>query len=514
MGGAAAPAQGRHGWRCEVIYRDKRVLFFDTSALESVENVTLTMNPPQKRGPCVFLEKEWEAETFRPFSIIRWQGLYRLYCRVRVGGAGALSFLTSEDGINWSRPDLGVVEFGGSTANNLVDMQGASPDETCVFVDPTAPVEHRFKMILHRPFEGMFLMTSPDGLRFRRVPGLLLHHHTDNHMSAFWDEEAGRYRIYLRGGDRANPVPPTKGARMVVLAETDDLFKPLATINDAPDPWDYGIERPGPDGKPVRPLPPINRELPKALAMDEFDPPQADLYQAAAVHYCPGVYFAFPTLYYHYPAPPEGFINDGTLDLQFAASRGGVLWQRDFRGSYVRLDLPGGPCTKQMHMLHGIVPGEQTLQQYHVGSDRTHGQGRTPENPKPHFPLVPGQPIAFRVEQRMDGFVSADSDYRGGRLLTAPFEIRSDRLRLNIDTSASGDARAALVDDGGWEIPGFGLEDSDRIQGNDTRYTVTWKGREDVSALIGRQVRLLLRSRSARLFAVYPEDPQPSGDTF
>ncbi len=497
-----------------MIFRDRRLLFFDTSGIESLHNVTLTMNPPLKRGACVHLEKEWEIDALRPSSIVRWDGEYRLYCRVKIGDTGALAFLTSSDGIEWTRPDLGVVEFAGSKRNNLVDMQGLSPDEICVFVDPTGPDEHRFKMILHRPFEGTFLMTSPDGLRFKRAPGLLLKHHNDNHMSAFWDEEAGCYRIYLRGGDRSRPVPPARGGRMVVLAETDDLFKPLPVRENPPDPWEHGMWRPDADGMPIRPLPPINRELPKVLAMDELDPPEADLYQAAAVHYCPGVYFAFPTLYFHYPSPPEGFINDGTLDLQFAASRGGVLWQRSFRGSYVRLDLPGGPCSKQMHMLMGVIPGERTLQQYHVGSERTHGQDRTPQNPKPHFQPQLGQPAVFRVEQRMDGFVSADSGYEGGRLVTAPFQIGAPQLRINIDTSASGEAHAALLDEKGWEIPGFGLEDSDRIQTNDTAHVLTWKRSADVSSLAGRPVRLLLKSRGAKLFAVYPEDPNPTGEAF
>ncbi|MEO0248953.1 MAG: hypothetical protein ABIN58_05295, partial [candidate division WOR-3 bacterium] len=57
----------------------------------------------------------------------------------------------------------------------------------------------------------------------------------------------------------------------------------------------------GPDGRIIQPLAGINRELPKVLGMDELDPPEADLYQAAVAHYAPDAYLAFPTLYYHYP---------------------------------------------------------------------------------------------------------------------------------------------------------------------------------------------------------------------
>jgi hypothetical protein len=249
----------------------------------------------------------------------------------------------------------------------------------------------------------------------------------------------------------------------------------------------------------------VNEELPSVISPDEFDPPEADIYQAAAAQYLPDAYLAFPTLYYHHPWAPEGFINDGYLDLQFASSEDGISWRRDFRGSYVRLDLPDGDCTKAMHMLVGMAPHGHLISQYYTGGRRSHGEGRVAADTKPeHEPNRIGDPIAHRLEQRIDGFVSADSAYTGGMLVTKPFEVRSGTIRLNIDTSASGDAHAALLDESGAEIPGFGLADSDRIQGNDTRWALSWRKSADVSSLVGRRVKLLLKSRSAKLFAVYP----------
>jgi hypothetical protein len=248
----------------------------------------------------------------------------------------------------------------------------------------------------------------------------------------------------------------------------------------------------------------VNKELPSVISPDDLDPPEADIYQAAAVQYLPDAYLAFPSLYYHHPWYPEGFINDGYLDLQFASSRDGVEWRRDFRGSYVRLDLPDGPCTKMMHMLVGTIPHGDRLSQYYVGGRRSHGEGRTPDARPERQPPKIGDPIAFRLEQRIDGFVSADSGYTGGTLVTRPFLLESPNLRLNIDTSASGVAHAALLDEDGAEIPGFGVEDSDRIQGNDTQYVLTWRKESDLSTLRGKKVRLLLQSRSTKLFAIYP----------
>ena len=486
-----------------MLFGDNRLLFFDNRHIESAENVTLTLNPPAKVGPCLHIEEEWEMKGARAHCVVEWQGQYRLYYKVGLGNdRSALAIAVSDEGITWERPDLGVVEFNGSTENNLVELDGR-PNEVCVFVDPTGPDEHRFKLVCHSPAEGgMYLMTSPDGLTFKRAPGHLLQFITDNNNSSFYDPRIGKYVIYLRGWDRSRAMPPIEGTRSILRAETDDLFKPIRFDENAPDQWhvspkwtdivDGGLRR-------------MNRELPTVMGCDDLDLPNMGLYQAAAMQYLPEAYVAFPSLYYSYPWPPEGdFINDGVLDLQFASSRDGIEWRRDFRGSYVRLDLPDGPCTKMMHMLAGMVPHGHRVSQYYVGARRTHGEGRTAKDVKVERPTNLGDPIAHRLEQRLDGFVSADSAYTGGTLLTTPFTLEHERLALNIDTSASGDARAALLDESGGATPGFGLEDSDRIQGNDTRYTITWRGNGDLPRLVGKKIKLLLRSRSAKLFAVYP----------
>ena len=487
-----------------MVFNDNRLLFFDDRHIESAENVALTLNPPVKMGPCLVIDREWELKGARAHCVVEWQGQFRLYYKVGVEESGPLlAIAVSSDGVAWEKPELGIVGFGGSKANSLIPIDNCRPGEVCVFVDPTGPAEHRFKLVCHSQAEGgMYMMTSPDGLGFKRAPGHLLNFITDNNNNSFYDPRIGKYVIYLRGWDRSEGPPPIQARRSVVRAETDDLFKPVPVDENAPDPWpvspkwtdivDGGLRR-------------INRELPTVMRCDELDPLEGSLYQGAVVQYLPEAYLAFPTLYYSFPWPPEGkFINDGVLDLQFASSRDGIEWRRDFRGSYVRLDLPDGPCTKMMHMLTGMVPNGYRISQYYVGGRRTHGEGRVTKDTKVERKASEGDPIAHRLEQRMDGFVSADSAYTGGRLVTKPFEVTSRTIRLNVDTSASGVARAALLDEAGSAIPGFGLEDSDRIQGNDTQYELSWRGSSDVSKLVGKRVKLVLESRSAKLYALYP----------
>lgn len=69
----------------------------------------------------------------------------------------------SEDGIHWSRPEPGIVEFDGNKRNNMLLM-------TCPFTpfkdpNPSAPENQRYKAIVG----GMNAYASADGIRWESV---------------------------------------------------------------------------------------------------------------------------------------------------------------------------------------------------------------------------------------------------------------------------------------------------------------------------------------------------------
>jgi hypothetical protein len=108
--------------------------------------------------------------------------------------------------------------------------------------------------------------------------------------------------------------------------------------------------------------------------------------------------------------------------------------------------------------------------------------------------------------QRVDGFLSADTGYRGGTLITKPILIGRDpepqSILLNIDTSASGEAKIALLDEQNKTIPGFGLDACPRIQTNHTAFEVSFSGGKNIAALKGKKVKVLVESRATRLFSI------------
>ena len=105
------------------------------------------------------------------------------------------------------------------------------------------------------------------------------------------------------------------------------------------------------------------------------------------------------------------------------------------------------------------------------------------------------------VVQRLDGFVSADAPYAGGWLVTPLIVFDGGHLILNIEVAAMGGARVEIQDEAGQPIPGYSLDDCDRILTNDVSCVVRWRRKSDVSSLAGRSVRLKIEMRSAKLYA-------------
>jgi len=100
----------------------------------------------------------------------------------------AICYAVSKDGINWKKPNLGLIEYENSKANNIV---WRGPHGAGIFKDKyEADPEHKYKAI----FQGLKVSTSPDGLHWRSpikcenvdVAG-------DTHNNAFWAPSLNKY---------------------------------------------------------------------------------------------------------------------------------------------------------------------------------------------------------------------------------------------------------------------------------------------------------------------------------
>ena len=459
-------------------------LFFDDRFMESSDGVRIVMNSPRKLGPVLKPDRRWENFRLTSyFTVIQDGDLCRMYyscfsedqwnyaaADVTWRDYAFLCYAESKDGRHWHKPNLGLVEYKGSKDNNIL---ARSIVDGTVFIDPQAPAAERYK-ILHTvgPHAGgLRISTSADGIHFKWATSAVREWSCDSQQNIFFDDRLHKFVGYLRAPrDLKFPGFDQGEWRMVMRIEVED-----------PKDW--------------------SQVEPKVVFHpDEKDPPGVDFYTNATLKYplADDSYFMFPAAYHHFP--PE-YGNDGLLDISAAASRDGIRWQRTDRRPYVPLGKVGEWDAMFAMMGVGIFRVGDTLLQYYNAIDISHGGTR-------HASKYANAQASRRqwgwmgaVEQRLDGFYSADAAYGGGHITTPPIVFDGSRLELNINTSAAGSAKVALRNADNRPIAGYSLADADKIMVNDVRHVVTWKGSPSIKKLAGKPIRIHINMRSAKLYA-------------
>ena len=102
---------------------------------------------------------------------------------------GPVCYATSENGIDWVKPNLGQVEYKGSKDNNAIDLPGSETWAVGVVKDESDPdPQRRYKMVYNLRGTGLCTIrsaTSPDGIRWQ--PG------ADGQLDS-WVEQSSFYR--------------------------------------------------------------------------------------------------------------------------------------------------------------------------------------------------------------------------------------------------------------------------------------------------------------------------------
>lgn len=474
----------------------RKYLFIDDALLAESEHLEFTVNPPR------FAERVLDDVQGH---LVVWQdeeGLIRMYYNA---GGKQLGVLTSRDGVHWDKPKLNPT---GRDASNIVinDPVGLGT----LFVDSNAPPEERIKYLSGYDGRGIYVYTSPDGYHFRRNETAALPFRAASQSTAYYDDQRQKYVAFHRS-DMAETVGGHTERSFVMTETADPLrpwpFRPISLAEHLEVAKQRRIGNLLPwylDNGPLTP-PGFGIEYPTVFGpTDGFDPIATDVYVPKNVKYAwaPDTYLAFPIVYFHYhddgPAARQELgkreqqRGSGTLETQLAVSRDGIHWQRYPRPAYIKIGRHAGLDIHKNYIAHGLVHRGDEIWQYYLGSEQYHsdwGKG--------------GREAVFRVVQRFDGFVSADTPYSGGRLVTRPLKFTGNRLVLNIDTGAAGYAQVGLLDEAGKSIPGFNTDQCIYINGDFMNTEVEWLNHGgDVSSLSGKTVRLEIVSRGTKLYSL------------
>ena len=148
----------------------RRELFVDDLLIESAGGVRLQLHRPRPAGKALIFDKPWEGNTSLYVTVFEDGDRYRMYYRgsvhpdyvirskVRPGETipadhpQLTAYAESRDGIEWTKPSLGLYEFNGSKENSIVWMgEGAHNFAPFKDTNPAAPPSERYKALAGGP---------------------------------------------------------------------------------------------------------------------------------------------------------------------------------------------------------------------------------------------------------------------------------------------------------------------------------------------------------------------------
>ena len=536
-----------------------RQLFLDDRVIGRYENVRRRLHRPQRHSgnPILTGDRPWEQGgsgvdiTGGTVLFDEEDGRFKMWYRTNqailelhpdgtlreaAGAAYVSCYAVSSDGVAWDKAPLGLVEFQGSTANNMLPpgRGGRSfirrPNLIKDYSEPDP--SRRYKMVyLDEVGERFALVTaySSDGLHWdmnAAPPHYFDRPAIPNGILFGWDPNQQEFVHYHRN---VGTIPADVDGRMT----RSDLRRLLRS--SSPD-----FERWG--------------NTTTALELGPGDPDNLDIGHLgimSAVLYTDDLYIGFLDTATSRPVedvPEELWDPVYKMDheehrQELVISRDGLRWTRVApHWEAFRPGLRGSWDSDHVIPSKPVVRGE-TIFIYYSGNRRS-CKAYLPESPQNRESNY----AVGLATLRLDGFGSMEAYAETGWLETRPVVFTGDRLVVNAraprdafsvsggtefvfegdrtlvrpresrspDPSSAphGTLRVELRDAAGRPFQGFKGTECDPFTGDSVAHQVTWGGRSDVGRLAGRPVRVRFELAHAALYAFQFRDgtaPEESG---
>ncbi|MBH07104.1 MAG: hypothetical protein CMJ20_12370 [Phycisphaeraceae bacterium] len=458
-----------------------RQLFIDDYLIASLTNITRQVHEAQKHpaNPLMEPDRPWEGKGC-VFQHVHWDDESN---RFRMWYGGSTSFhlpsgirirqptcyAESDDGLTWVKPNLGLCEYDGSKANNIVILTGGL---FAIFDEPDAPdPSRRFKALVWHdwrdskpvPPEGYYLFSSPDGIHWkqdrtdpviwsqnRQQPGV------GDTSTARWDARLGKYicdaKILFR-----NPTMRSRG-----MIESDDLIhwsRPRMTFYpdalDAADTQIYGH--------------------------------LGFVYESMWV----GLLRAM-----HTEQVPN---SDKQTTIELTASRDGRHWSRvGRREEFIALGEPGS-WDPHYHDPHTppVLVGDELW--FYYRSMPLPAPRSDPQNAKTRISRI------GLATLRRDGFVSLNGTDDPGLVVTRPLTFDGCRLFVNAQVGDGGYIKAEIRNTAGEAVKPYVMSECQPLTTDVLNGQVVWAGQTAVQRSADQSMRIAFEVKNARLYSFWLE---------
>ncbi len=437
-----------------------KLLFLDPSIIKNMcGDVKLCVCPPSEIRTAFCRDREYEnfIALYCSYLYDDRAKEYRIYYYVKdKENKPFVGLAVSKDGLNFTKPSLGVFEYNGSTDNNLLSIRGGDGN---VFIDQNAPDSERYKYVVHFYGKGLFLFVSHDGIHWDTEGKLIAPLMLDGCNMALYDDKEKCYRYYIRGWGNKGRISLWHESENM---EPFDLKEPLPT---------RGVEGEQPYA--------ATSHFGLALECDNIDRRDTDVYTLPVAKYPGEDYFiAFPSFYRHRDKA-LGLENDGWVEAMFVASRDGRSWERFDRTPYIRNEIVGERFNCMSYFGTGVHRIGNMIYSCGYRYNTRHGEVERRKNE--------GDGVMELYGQRLDGYVCASFGEQSGSVEVEC--VVGSELSLNVDTGAVGTLKMTCTC--GQEVFNANICD------NSLSHVVKLP-----ESFCGKNVKLTFEGVCARLFAI------------
>lgn len=379
----------------------------------------------------------------------------------------AIAYAESNDGLTWERPNLGLHDWKGSKANNIVWtglMNSRASGHQILRLPDADRRGFRFVMTYRtaaakRGHNGIRVIGSPDGIHWDERSDTLIHPlPSDTVNSIVHDSARGEYVMFCRPKDRyrlfQGDIVETGESRRIARMSNATLWEE----------WKASPQT--------------------ILTPDEFDARENfNAFYGMPARYHAGIYWGALWCFR---------FNDHIF-TELAFSRDGFQFERlPERPKMIALGEEGSwDDSMAFGSADWVEMGDQWWF-YYSGWDGDHGARQR----------RPGIGLATL---RREGLVSLRGPTGGGVVVTRLLKWPGGRLLINAD-AAHGEIKVRVSDATRKIIPGFDYADCEAFAGDATAHEVKWHG-QSLDVLARRALRLEFLLTQADLYTFRADPP-------
>ncbi len=490
-----------------------RQLFLDDHVVWRTHGIQRSLHQPERCGPVIRADQYRGETNVASLSVPQWNSEKQLWewWYWADGRDGSVSrFVTSQDGLHWDEPSVGVYEWQGDKKNNVAAPPGGEPLYHVIRDEEEENPEWRYKALFNSGPRKPAV--SADGLNWTMLDVPAIPSQDTSHFT--YDETTAQYVATVKQS--------TKWGRSVWLSTCEEFgqfSEPKLILTTDEIDWENCRQR--------------RREIienPAYITPAVIDHGDyiAELYMMSILPY-EGIYIGLPLIFNPFGAIPPPHMNFSRINqTELAVSRDLQNWERVAdRAVFLPVQPWDGKTydTNQVSACGRPVILEDEIWVYYIGN-RLPGNREmyAKHNANRELFRLNVDPGVFDDSSALllaklprDRFVSMDAE-KVGWIITEPFIWKGEELFVNAD-ARWGEIHAEIMDperlpenpqgsvgpDTFGAIRGFVTHrgETEPMSGDHLRHRLNWK--EDARPPRDRPVQIRFIIRQARLYSFWIE---------